>query len=461
MQLDPVKLDADLDNVYMINKTIILRLYPSVELQNALWQLSGNERYVWNYLVDFNRVYHVLYPNAPALTKYQLIPLVTKLKKQKRFLHSNDATGLQAVAERYSTALHNMLNYFKQLKAGRHPRKIGFPHFRSRKYDLHAFGGKVINHNVRVLGHNLVKLPKFKRPQRTSSTNDLSGWKIKAYRVILRNDGHYKLVLFVEGENQAVKHSGKIIGVDCNLKNLCVLSNGKTYASFRGHRIGKLIQRSRLYQRKMSRSYHRAKVIMAREEAEKILQPHSLLDFKSYWKYRRMFNHYTILIKRKKHQYLLDVVNELVKQYDVIVLEHLQVQNMMKNHHIAESIADSSWHEFRSILKYKCLWNNKLLITVPAAYTTQQCHSCGFIMGTHSTKKLVPTQRDWTCPHCHVHQRRDQNAAINIRNKFLADPQKYIQQVKQKHLHELTAYRSNSAQILKPLLDEYADVFTK
>ena len=461
MQLDPVKLDADLDCVHMINKTIILRLYPSVELQDALWQLSGNERYVWNYLVEFNRVYHALYPNAPALTKYQLVPLVTKLKKQKRFLQSNDATGLQAVAECYSTALHNMLNYFKQLKAGRHPRKIGFPHFRSRKHDLHAFGGKVTHANLHVVGHNLIKLPKFKQPQRTSSTNDLAGWKIKTYRVILRNDGHYELVLFVEGENQATKHSGKIIGVDCNLKNLCVLSNGKTYATFRGHRINKLIQRSRLYQRKMSRAYQRAQIIMAREEAEKALQPHSLLDFKNYWKYRRMFNHYNMLIKRKKHQYLLDIVNELVKHYDVIVLEHLQVQNMMKNHHVAESIAGASWYEFRSILEYKCLWNNKLLITVPAEYTTQQCHSCNFMMGTHGTVKLVPTQRDWTCPRCHVHQRRDQNAAINIRNKFLDDPQKYIQQVRQKHLSELTAYRSNSAQILKPLLDEYADVFTK
>ena len=461
MQLDPAKLDASFDDVHMINKTIILQLYPSVELQNALWQLSGNERYVWNYLVEFNRIYHALYPDAPVLSKYDLMPLLVKLKKQKSFLKDSDASGLQAVVERYSTSLRNMLNYFKALKAGKRPRKIGFPHFRSRKHDLHAFGGKVSHHNVHVVGHNLVKLPKFKQPQRTSSTTDLAGWKIKAYRVILRNDGHYELILFVEGENQAMKHSGKIIGVDCNLKNLCVLSNGKTYAAFRGHRIDKLIQRSRLYQRKMSRAYQRAKIIMAREEAEKVLKPHSLLDFKNYWRYRRMFNHYTILIKRKKHQYLLDVANELVKQYDVIVLEHLQVQNMMKNHHIAESIADSSWHEFRSILEYKCLWNNKLLITVPAAYTTQQCHSCGFIMGTHSTKKLVPTQRDWTCSRCHVHQRRDQNAAINIRNKFLADPQKYIQQVKQKHLHELTMYRSNSTQILKPLLDEYADVFTK
>lgn len=101
MQLDPVKLAADLDCTHMINKTITLRLYPSIELQDALWQLSGNERFVWNHLVEFNRVYHMLYPEAPALTKYQLIPLVTKLKKQKHFLHSNDATGLQAVAERY------------------------------------------------------------------------------------------------------------------------------------------------------------------------------------------------------------------------------------------------------------------------------------------------------------------------------------------------------------------------
>lgn len=460
-QLDPVKLDVNLSNVNRINKTVILRLYPSVELQDALWQLSGNERYVWNYLVRFNHLYHQLYPDAQALTKYELIPLVTRLKKAKSFLKLNDATGIQKVVERYCVSLQKMLNYYQQLKAGKHPKKSGFPSIRGRKRDLHAFGGKVVASNVKVVNHNHLKLPKFKQEQQTSSTVDLTGWQIKEYRVVLRGDGHYELILFVEGENQVLKHSGKIIGVDCNVKNLCVLSNGKSYPAFRGHRVGKLIHQSRIYQRKMFRAYHRAKVIMAREEAGHALIRHSLLDFKNYWKYRRLFNYYNIRIKQLKKQYLMTVANDIVKRYDVIVLENLQVKNMMHNHHIAEAIADSSWYEFRRILAYKCLWNNKLLITVPAAYTTQKCHSCGFMMGSNGTKKLSLNQRDWFCPVCHVHQRRDQNAALNIRDKFLSEPQKYLQRIQQKHLHELVAYRSNSAKMLKPILDEYTAVFTK
>lgn len=107
------QLDQLFEDHHLINKVIKLRLYPTDELANALPQLSGNERFVWNRCVTFNRYHHALFPDSDPVDNYALIPEMTKWKKQFKFLKYNDATGLQKVVERFSTALKNMLNYYK------------------------------------------------------------------------------------------------------------------------------------------------------------------------------------------------------------------------------------------------------------------------------------------------------------------------------------------------------------
>ncbi|WP_139019463.1 RNA-guided endonuclease InsQ/TnpB family protein, partial [Bacillus thermotolerans] len=97
--------------------------------------------------------------------------------------------------------------------------------------------------------------------------------------------------------------------------------------------------------------------------------------------------------------------------YDVIVIEDLKTSNLLKNHHLARSIASQSWHQFKTILKYKCERYDKQLHCVNPYKTSQFCSNCG-----HDSGKKTLNIRQWRCPSCHTLHDRDINAAKNIRN---------------------------------------------
>ena len=59
--------------------------------------------------------------------------------------------------------------------------------------------------------------------------------------------------------------------------------------------------------------------------------------------------------KNQRQDRLHKLTTKLVRDFDVIVLEDLQMANLMKNHQLARSIAAQSWREIRSQLAYKCV----------------------------------------------------------------------------------------------------------
>jgi putative transposase len=174
-------------------------------------------------------------------------------------------------------------------------------------------------------------------------------------------------------------------GIDLGLESFATLADGNQIPNPRIFHVAELnLKRA---QRRVSRRKQGSK---RRRKAVKLLA-------KAHQQVRRAradFHHKTALA--------------LVRQYDTIYHEDLQVANMVKNHHLAKSIADAGWSAFLSILSFKAAYAGKTVVAVPPAFTSQACSGCGVLV----QKGL--SVRWHTCPDCGTSLHRDHNAALNI-----------------------------------------------
>ena len=132
-------------------------------------------------------------------------------------------------------------------------------------------------------------------------------------------------------------------------------------------------------------------------------------------------------VKRQRHDFHHKTALALVRQYDVIYVEDLQVANLSHRpapvpdgnggylHNGAsaktglnKSINDAGWSSFRQILTCKAAWAGKRVEAVPPAYTSQDCSGCG-----ERVEKSLSV-RTHICPSCGLILDRDENAAKNI-----------------------------------------------
>ena len=111
----------------------------------------------------------------------------------------------------------------------------------------------------------------------------------------------------------------------------------------------------------------------------------------------------------------MDFINKLstriIREYDIICIEDLKVDNMLKNHNLAQSISDVSWSKFTTQLEYKAKWYGKIVKKVDTFYASSQlCGCCGY--KNTDVKNLAI--RIWSCPVCGTKHDRDLNASQNI-----------------------------------------------
>ena len=113
-------------------------------------------------------------------------------------------------------------------------------------------------------------------------------------------------------------------------------------------------------------------------------------------------------VQRQRADFHHKTALTLLRQYDTISLEDLRVANMVRNRHLAKSISDAGWAQFRTILEAKAACAGRRVVAVPPAYTCQDCSGCG----ARVPKSL--SVRTHVCPSCGLVLDRDENAARNI-----------------------------------------------
>jgi putative transposase len=120
-------------------------------------------------------------------------------------------------------------------------------------------------------------------------------------------------------------------------------------------------------------------------------------------------------VRRQRTAFHHKTALALVRPYDVIYLEELQVRHLVRNHHLATSISDAGWAAFHTILACKAEWAGKRVLAVPARYTSQDCSGV-LADGSRCMQRVAKSlsMRTHVCPRCGLVLDRDENAARTI-----------------------------------------------
>jgi putative transposase len=184
-----------------------------------------------------------------------------------------------------------------------------------------------------------------------------------------------------KAENQGV------VGVDLGVSALATLSTGETIPGPKAHKV--LLDRLRRLSRSLSR---KQKGSASRRKA----------------KARLAKLHARIAAIRQDAMHKL--TTSLTRRFHTIGIEHLNVRGMVKNRHLARSIADMSFFEFRRQLEYKAVMRGGQVVVADRFFASSKtCSACG-----HKLETLPLSVRRWTCPACGAIHDRDVNAAKNL-----------------------------------------------
>jgi putative transposase len=113
-------------------------------------------------------------------------------------------------------------------------------------------------------------------------------------------------------------------------------------------------------------------------------------------------------IRRKVLDYQHKLSTWLVKEYDAVFVEDLNVKGMLEQSHNARNKQDAAWRQFITLLEYKADMYGTHVVQVDARGTTKECASCGV-----ETAKTIWV-REHSCPSCGFETDRDANASLNV-----------------------------------------------
>ena len=397
-----------------IHRTNKFRLYPTKEQTELLAKHFGCTRFVYNYFLNQRKEQYRL--TGKSDNYFAQAKTLATLKKQEEtaWLKEVNAQSLQFAVRCLDTAY---TNFFKK--------RAKFPNFKSK----HSKNTFTVPQAASIAG-NRIFIPKFREGIKCRVHRNIVG-EIGKVTISKTPSGKYFVSVLTEEEfTTPIEKSGKYVGIDLGIKNLLVTSEGETFENNRY---------TRKYEHKLATAQ---KHLSRKKKGSRGFENQRLKVARIYEK-----------IANCRADYLHKCSISLVRRYDTICIEDLNVKGMVRNHRLAKSIADASWGYFISMLAYKAEWNDKTVIKIDRFFpSSQTCSACGYVNG--QTKDL--SVREWKCPACHAHHDRDVNAAINILRVGLNNTSAGT--VDYTGGEEVRAFLSDSHSSAKPEAHKYLDL---
>lgn len=354
-------------------------LLPTDEQKEKLFQWMGMCRFVFNLGLEVkNRAWK---DAQKSLSCFDLTKQLTELK------HTECQWLKDCPAQSLESSIANLDKAYKSFFAGN-----GFPKFKSRRNRQSI----TFRQETRVKGDDIflskLGLVKFIRHR------EMMAGDIRTVVVSKNPSDKWFVSLLIKNEEELPKKNPIIpetaVGIDLGLKTLASVSNGETFGNPRF--LQESLQKLRIAQRKLRRRFKNG----AKEQS------------RGYKKQKLVVAKLHEKIKNQREDYLHKVSFSIIKKYDTVCLENLNVAGMIKNEKLAKSISDVGWSRIVTMLNYKADWYGKNVIQISRFEpSSKMCSDCG-----HIFKELTLAIRNWVCENCGSLHDRDLNAAKNIKN---------------------------------------------
>lgn len=358
----------------MMNRAYKFRIYPTYEQEIMFSKTFGCCRFIYNKML------------ADKIQEYKK---TGRIKRTTPAMYKTEYAWLKEVD---SLALANVQLHLESAykKFFREP-KIGFPKFKSKHKSRQSYTTNMVNGNIR-LSESRLKLPKVGEVKIKVHRKIDESYQLKSVTISRESTGKYFASLLYEYtgcENQTVCKKAKdmkILGIDYAMDGMAVFSDGSkcAYPRYFKKSEEKLAREQRRLSRckKGSSNYHKQK--------RKVALCHEM-------------------IRNQRKDYHHKLSCQIVREYDVVTVEDLDMKAMSQCLHFGKSVMDNGYGIFRDMLSYKLKDQGKEMIKLDRFFpSSKKCSLCGAVK-----KDLKLSERIYRCT-CGSELDRDVNAAINI-----------------------------------------------
>ena len=375
-------------------KSFKTEINPTEEQKARIRRTIGTCRYVYNFYLGHNKALH---DNGEKFMTGKSFSLWLN----NEYIPDNpDKTWIREV---YSKAVKKSIEdgctaftrFFKH--------QSDFPKFKKKgKSDVKMYFVRNNPKDCQCERHRL-KIPtlgwvRIKEKGYIPTTKD--GYMIRSGTVSVKAGRFYVSVLVEIPDVNIDNNSNEGIGIDLGLKDLAIVSNGKTYRNInKSAGLKKLEKQLIREQRSLSRKYENLKKGESTQRAN--IQKQRLKVQKLHHKMDNI-----------RTDHINKTIAEIVKtKPSYITIEDLNVKGMMKNRCLSKAVASQKFYEFRTRLKAKCDENGIELRVADRFYpSSKTCHHCGSVR-----KNLKLSDRIYRCE-CGYVADRDLNAALNLKD---------------------------------------------
>jgi len=355
------------------------RIYPSKTIQQKLNEQIELCKWLYNRLLsELNKAKDECRKLKPKDTQ----ALIVKLKREENpELNKVYAKVLQMVNYQLWSNI-KALAKLKQngKKVGKLRYKTGNS-FKTLNFNQSGFG--IDFENKKLILSKIGSIPiKLHRP--------VEG-KIKGVIVKRERSGRWYAIVQVENNAKQLPPTGKTVGIDVGIRHFLTDSDGRHVENPRFYertlKSIKILQKNLSRKQKGSKNREKARIRLAKA-------------------YEKLVN--------QRNDFLHKLSRFYVNIYDVIVVEKLQIQNMVKaGRTLAQKILDASWGKFIQMLSYKAERAGRRVVRVSQRGTSQE-----------NEEKIKD---------------RDYRAAVNILNRGLSGLGRPLAPVEERPLLLVTA----------------------